>query len=134
MRKESGDGVPDKRQTDGYLPFRIAVYYLTENITNSSVIPVLKDPSGGFQLAVNYFQRVLSVIRARGNITLPSNCASSTTVNNEVQCTSVELQTCGDYTLPVEHLETIMICDPECREVGGGVDADFLLYVIANDG
>ena len=131
MGKESADGVPDKRQTGEYLPFRIAVHYLTENITNSSVIPVLKDPSGGFQLAVNYLQRVLSVIRASHNLTIPSSCA---TFNSESQCTSLEPQMCGNYTLPVEHFEPIMVCDPTCREVGGGVDADYILYVIANDG
>ena len=133
MRKESADGVPDKRQTGGYLPYRIAVYYATENITNSSVIPMLNDSSGGFQLAINYLQRVLSVIRASRNVTFPSDCTNYTTFNNESQCTSVKPGTCGDYTVPVEHLETIMICDPTCREVGGGVDADFILYVGADD-
>ena len=131
MRKESADGVPDKRQANEYLPFRIAVHYLTENITNSSVIPVLKDPSGGFQLAINYFQRVLSVIRASHNLTVPSNC---TVMNNEGQCTNIEPYLCGGYRLPIEHSETTIVCDPTCREVGGGVNADFILYVAADFG
>ena len=131
MGKESADGVPDKRQANEYLPFRIAVHYLTDNITNSSVIPVLKDPFGGFQLALNYFQRVLSVIRPSYNLTFPSNC---TAMNNEGQCTRVEPYMCGDYKVPIEHLETTLVCDPTCREVGGGVDADFILYVVANNG
>ena len=136
MGSDGGDGVPDKRQADGYLPYRIAVYYVTENITNSStVIPMLNDPSGGFQLAVNYLQSVLSVIRAPRNLTIPPSCATEL----DDQCTSVRPRMCGDYTtVPDEHLGTIMVCDPTCREVGGsntGVDADYILYVTAvNDG
>ena len=136
LGSDSGDGVPDKRQAGGYLPFRIAVYYVTENITNSStVIPMLNDPSGGFQLAVNYLQSVLSVIRASQNLIIPLYCADE----QLGQCISVRPHMCGDYTtVPNEHLGTIMVCDPTCREVGGsntGVDADYILYVTAvNDG
>ena len=136
MESDSGDGVPDKRQAGGYLPFRIAVYYVTENITNpSTVIPMLRDQSGGFQLAINYLQRVLSVIRASRNLVIPPSCATE----QLGQCTSVGSRMCGDYTtVPDEHLGTIMVCDPTCREVGGsniGVDADYILYVTAvNDG
>ena len=133
MGSDGGDGVPDKRQADGYLPFRIAVYYITQNITNpSTVIPMLNDPSGGFQLAINYLQGVLSVIRARRNLAFPPSCATEL----DGQCTSVRPRMCGDHaTVPEEHLGTIMVCDPTCREVGGGVDADYILYVTAvNDG
>lgn len=132
------DGVPDKRQTGGYLPYRMAVYYVTENITNSpTVIPMLNDPSGGFQLAINYLQSVLSVIRASRNLTIPPFCATERL--SDGQCTSVEPRMCGEFArVPDEHLGTITVCDPTCREVGGsniGVDADYILYVTAvNDG
>ena len=131
----SGDGVPDKRQANEYLPFRIVVYYVTENITNpSTVIPMLNDPSGGFQLAINYLQSVLSVVRVSRNLAFPSSCASERP--SDGQCTSVESRTCGDFaTVPEEHLRNITVCDPTCREVGGGVDADYIIYVTAvNDG
>ena len=126
--------VRDRRQAAGYLPYRMAVYYVTENITNASTtIPMLNDPSGGFQLAVTYLQHVLSVIRAPNNITIPPSCA---TTNNLDQCTSIEPRMCGPHaTIPDEHLGTIIVCDPTCRQVGGGVDADYILYVTAfNDG
>ena len=107
---------------------------MTENITNSStVIPMLNDPSGGFQQVINYLQSVLSVIRASSNLYFPSSCAEP---NSDGQCIRLEPQSCGDHaTVPNEHLETVMVCDPTCREVGGGVDADYILYVTAvNDG
>ena len=107
---------------------------MTENITNSStVIPMLNDPSVGFQRVINYLQSVLSVIRASSNLYFPSSCAEP---NSDGQCIRLEPQSCGDHaTVPNEHLETVMVCDPTCREVGGGVDADYILYVTAvNDG
>lgn len=128
MRKRSADGIPDKRQAPEYLPYRIAVHYAEEHITNSStIIPRLKDPSRGFEKAVNYLQSVLSVVRVDDNLTFPSTCA---TRNDRGQCTSLEPV---DEVLP-EHLEPITICDPTCHVVGGGVDADFLLYVVSLDG
>ena len=134
----SGDSVPDKRQTNEYRPFRIVVYYVRENITNpSTVIPMLNNPSGGFQLAINYLQSVLSVVRASHNLTIPPFCATER--RSDGQCTSVEPRMCGEFArVPDEHLGTITVCDPTCREVGGsniGVDADYILYVTAvNDG
>ena len=107
---------------------------MVENITNAStVIPWLSDPSQGFQMAINYLQNVLSVIRADHNLTISPNCTATNSTN---QCTSVsELRTCGPHvTIPDEHLGTIIVCDPTCREVGGddvGVDADFIYYVTA---
>ena len=133
LGSDSGDGV-FKRQADQYLPFRIAVYYVRENITNSStVLPILTDPSGGFQRVINYLQSVLSVIRASGNLYFPSSCAER---NSDGQCSRLEPQSCGDHAIvPDEHLEPVMVCDPTCREVGGGVNADYILYVTAvNDG
>ena len=137
LGNDGGDDDRDRRQAGGYLPYRMAVYYVTENITNpSTVIPMLNDPSGGFQLAVNYLQSVLSVVRASGNLTIPPFCAT----RSDGQCTSVaEPRMCGEFArVPDEHLGTITVCDPTCREVGGsniGVDADYILYVTAvNDG
>ena len=115
----------------------MAVYFVRENITNSStVLPLLNDPSGGFQLAINYLQNVLSVIRAPHNLTIPPFCNAR---NSDDQCASVEPRMCGPHAVvPDEHLGTIMVCDPTCHEVGGsniGVDADYILYVSAvNDG
>ena len=123
---DGSDSARDRRQADNYRPYRMAVHFVTENITNSStVLPMLQDPSGGFQQAINYLQRVLSVIRADHNLTLPPSCAST---NTDGQCTSLEQHMCGPYaTIPEEHYETLMLCDPTCREVGGGgVDADYI--------
>ena len=128
---DGSDSARDRRQADNYRPYRMAVHLVTENITNSStVLPMLQDPSGGFQQAINYLQRVLSVIRADHNLTFPSSCAST---NIDGQCTSLEQHMCGPYaTIPEEHYETLMLCDPTCREVGGGgVDADYIFYVSA---
>ena len=125
-----------KRQTDGYLPYRMAVYYVEENITNAStVIPWLNDPSQGFQMAINYLQSVLSVIRANHNLTLSPYCI---TANSDGQCVNVsETHLCGPHaTVPDEHLGNITVCDPVCREVGinnTGVDADYIYYVTALD-
>ena len=124
------DSVRDRRQADDYRKYRMAVHFETENITNSStVLPMLQDPSGGFQQAINYLQSVLSVIRADRNLTISPSCASR---NNDSQCTSLRPETCGPFAIiPEEHYETIMVCDPTCREVGGGVDADYIFYVSA---
>ena len=113
----------------------MVVYLVMENISNSStVIPMLTDPSGGFQLAINYLQSVLSVIRAPHNLTIPPSCAAR---NDDGQCTSIKPTMCGDFaTVPDEHLGTRMVCDPTCHEEGGsniGVDADYILYVSAFD-
>ena len=112
-----------RRQADDYQPYRLAVYYVEENITNSStVIPMLKDESGGFQMAVDYLQRVLSVIRADYNLTITPIC---TAVDSSGNCTSTAPYMCGDYaTVPPEHLTG-----------NAGVDADYILYVTAyNEG
>ena len=130
---DGSDSVRDKRHVNDYLPYRIAVHFVTENISNSSfILPLLEDPSGGFQLAINYLQSVLSVIRAPHNLTITPICAA--TINNG-QCTDLEQYMCGPYaTIPEEHLEIIMVCDPTCHEVGGnGVDADYIFYVSAFD-
>ena len=112
----------------------MVVYFVTENITNSpTVLPNLNDPSGPFQLAINYFQSVFSVVRAPHNLVIPPYCAST----NNGQCTSVRPRMCGDFiTIPDEHLGTVMLCDPICREVGGsniGVDADYIFYIVSVD-
>ena len=105
-----------------------------ENITNATfVIPFFDDSSQGLLTAVNYFRRVLSVVRAPNNLTIPPICA--TTRSNDSECTSLTAQACGPFaTIPEEHLGNITVCDPICREVGGGVDTDFILYVSASDG
>ena len=111
----------------------MVIYFVTENVDNSSfVLPLLENPSGGFQLAISYLQSVLSVIRAPHNLTIPPMCAAT---NGDGQCTSLEQHKCGPYaTIPEEHLEITMICDPTCREVGGGgVDGDYIFYVSALD-
>ena len=112
----------------------MAVYFVEENITNSStVIPFLRDSTEGLGLAINYLQSILSVIRAPNNLVITPSCA---TRNGNGQCTSIfEPTVCGDYVrVPDEHLGTRTVCDPTCREVGGngvGVDADYILYVTA---
>ena len=109
----------ERRQAGDYQPYRLVVYYVEENITNAStVIPMLQDASGEFQRAVDYLERVLSVIRADHNLTITPNC----TDNN---CTSIAPYMCGDYaTVPPEHLTG-----------NAGVDADYILYVTAvNEG
>ena len=124
------DSVRDRRQADNYRKYRMAVHFVTERITDSStVLPMLQDPSGGFQQAINYLQNVLSVIRADRNLALPPLCASR---NIYGQCTSLRPRNCGPHaTIPDEHYETIMICNPTCHKVGGGVDADYILYISA---
>ena len=111
----------EKRQTNDYEPYRMAIYYVEENITNSStVIPVLQDESGGFQRAIDYLERVLSVIRANHNLTIPPNC---TDYDDNGDCNSTAPYMCGDYaTVPPQHFDV-------------GVDADYILYVSAyNEG
>ena len=127
---DGSDSVRDRRQTDNYHKYRMAVHFVTENITNSStVLPMLEDPSGGFQQAINYLQSVLSVISVNHNLTIAPTCASR---NSDGQCTSLQPETCGPFaTVPEEHFSTTMVCDPTCREVGGGVDADYIFYVSA---
>ena len=112
----------------------MVVYFVTENITNSpTALPYLNDPAGPFQSAMNYFQSVLSVVRAPHNLIVPPYCAFT----NNGQCTSIGTRTCGDFArVPDEHLGTITICDPTCREAGGsniGVDADYIFYVVSID-
>ena len=138
MGSDGGADFRNRRQTGDYLPYRIAVYFVTENITNAStVLPLLNDPSGGFQLAINYLQSVLSVMRVSHNLNITPHCFDR---NDDGDCIRVEdPSTCGPHTVvPNEHLGTTMVCDPICREVGGssiGVDADYILYVTSvNDG
>ena len=136
MGSDSDEGVRERRNTDGYLPYRMEVHLVTENITNSSTfIPFLTDPSGEFRSAINYLQSVLSVIRAPHNLVIPPSCA--TRRRSDGQCASIRLRRCGRHVIvPDEHLGTIMVCDPTCHEVGGtntGVDADFIFYVTAVD-
>ena len=134
MDSDNDEGVRERRQADGYLPYRMAVYFVTENITNSStIIPFLNDPSGEFQAAINYLQSVLSVNRVSRNIIVSPSCA--TRRSSDGQCTSVQQRTCGPHVIvPDEHLGAITVCDPTCHQVGGtstGVNADFILYVTA---
>ena len=113
----------ERRQADDYQPYRMAIYYVEENITNSSfVIPMLRDASGGFQRAIDYLERVLSVIRADQNLTIPPNCTDEDSSGN---CISTAPYMCGDFaTVPPEHLTG-----------NAGVDADYILYVTAyNEG
>ena len=138
MRRGSGGNARERRQANNYQPYRMAVHFVEENITNSSTVtPFLRDPTKGLGLAINYLQNVLSVIRAPNNLVITPRCA---TRNSAGQCTSiVEPAMCGDYVrVPDEHLGTRTVCDPTCHEVGGngtGVDADYILYVTAvNDG
>ena len=125
---DGSDNVRNRRKADNYHKYRIAVHFVTEYITDSStVLPILQDPSGGFQQAINYLQSVLSVIRVDHNLTISPSCASR---NRNGQCTRLRSQTCGQFaTVPYEHYETTMVCDPTCREIGGGVDADYIFYV-----
>ena len=134
MGSDSEEGVRERRKADGYLPYRMEVYFVTENITNSStILPFLNDPSGEFRSAINYLQSVLSVIRSPHNIVIPPSCA--TTRSSDGQCTSIRPRMCGRHVIvPDEHLGTITVCDPTCHEVGGtntGADADFIFYVTA---
>ena len=137
LGRDDGDATRDRRQTNTYLPYRMTPYYVMDNITNAStVVPLLQNSSGGFQLAIDYFQSILSVIRAPHNLTIPPSCA---TTNDVDQCTSIKPRMCGPHaTVPDEHLGTIMVCDPTCHEEGGsniGVDTDYIYYVTAfNDG
>lgn len=114
----------------------MVVYFVMENITNSpTAFPYLNDPAGPFQSAMNYFRSVLSVVRAPHNLIVPPYCART----NNGQCTSIGTRMCGDFArIPDEHLGTITVCDPTCREVGGsniGLDADYIFYVVSiNDG
>lgn len=132
LGSDRGDGPRERRQADSYQPYRMSVHLVMENITNAStVLPMLNDPSGGFQSAINYLQSVLSVIRAPHNLFVPPFCAKR---NSNGQCTETKARMCGHSTVPAEHLGTIMVCDPTCREVGGtGVDADYVFYVTAVD-
>jgi len=137
LGSNNGDGVRDRRQANTYLPYRVTPYYVMENITDSlTVIPLLESSSGGFQSAINYFQSILSVLRAPHNLIIPPSCTNTT---SEGQCTSVQPRMCGPHaTIPDEHLGNITVCDPTCREAGGnnvGVDTDYIYYVTAvNDG
>ena len=115
------EGDRAKRQTGDYQPYRMAIYYVEENITNAStIIPWLENESGGFQMAINYLQSVLSVIRADYNLTIKPNC-TATNSSSQLQCTSVsETPTCGPHvTVPDQHLGIITVCDPICHEVEG---------------
>ena len=121
----------NRRQADDYHPYRIVVYFVDDYIDSSSTF-LLTNPSEGFQLAINYLQSVLSVIRAPHNLTIPLYCA---TTNYDNQCTSLEPQMCGPFTIPDEHLGAIIVCDPTCHKEGGGVDTDYILYTSAyNEG
>ena len=137
LGSDSGESNRDKRVADDYLPYRMTPYYVMENITNSSTtIQWLNSSSGGFQLALDYFQSILSVIRAPHNLTIPPHCTNKT---SDGQCISTETRMCGPHAkVPDEHLGTIMVCDPTCSEVGGaniGVDTDYIYYITAvNDG
>ena len=137
----NSEDVRKKRQANDYLPIRIAPFVIMENVTNSSTnVPRLTDPSGELQSAINYFQSILSVIRAPRNITLPPRCAAEDDNGN---CIALRPRTCGSHvTVPNEHL-TRAVCDPICREAEGsvngmdvgGVDTDYILYITAvNDG
>ena len=131
----SSEDIRQKRQANDYLPFRMASFVVMENVTNSSFnVPRLRNPTGELQSAINYFQTILSVIRAPRNITIPSTCERQ---DNNGNCISLGLRQCGPYvTVPNEHL-TRQICDPICREEDssingmntGGVDTDYIVYI-----
>ena len=131
LDSDRGDGGRERRQTSTYLPYRITPYYVMENITDNFTL--FTNQSGGFQKAVDYFESVLSVIRAPRNLTIPQSCENTT---ND-KCVSLGVQMCGPHArVPDEHLGNLTICDPTCREVGGnstGVDTDFIFYVTAVD-
>jgi len=137
----NNDKMREKRQAtpSTYQPFRIAIHYVMENITDAlSTLPVLQNEFGGFQQAISYAQSVISVVRTPGNLTLtPFRCSDYTGGEN---CTAEEDNTvpenCGSYvTIPREHVDPSVVCDPICRDVDtnatAGVDADFIYYVTA---
>ena len=132
----AGDNLRSKRQADDYRPYRMAIYFVMENITNSSTnLPILMNPSGAFQQAITYFESVLSVVRAPNNLVVTPRCTST---RNNI-CKTYDIPMCGPYAaIPAEHLGNITVCDPTCRQVGGagdGVDADFIYYIsVVNDG
>ncbi|XP_065920451.1 leishmanolysin-like peptidase isoform X2 [Dysidea avara] len=131
----AGDNLRSKRQADDYRPYRMAIYFVMENITNSSTnLPILMNPSGAFQQAITYFESVLSVVRAPNNLVVTPRCTST---RNNI-CKTYDIPMCGPYAaIPAEHLGNITVCDPTCRQVGGagdGVDADFIYYIsVVND-
>ena len=125
--------VRDRRQANDYLPYRIDVNFVSENITNSStLLPFLNDSSGGLQLAVNYLQSVLSVNRLSRNIVVPPPCVNR---SSDLRCVSdpATEAICGSHVkVPDEHLGR-WVCDPMCdiESSSEGVDADYILYVTA---
>ena len=135
IRHMSSEDIRQKRQANEYLPFRMASFVVMENITNSSFnVPRLENPSGELQSAINYFQNILSIIRAPRNITIPPACGIQ---DNNGNCISPGPRGCGPYvTVPSKHL-TRQVCDPICREADtsvdgtntGGVDTDYIVYV-----
>lgn len=130
MHHFDDNGFRGKRETNTFLPLRMEVYF--DSIDDSSSnLPILQDLEGGFLRAVTYLESVLSVVRNSGNLIIPPTC----TAESDGQCTDYEIPNCGPHaTVPNEHLGTITVCDPTCREVGGagvGVDTDYILYVTA---
>jgi len=130
----AGDNLRVKRQTDGFQPFRIAVNFVMQNITNPSTnLPLLMNPSGPFQQAITYLERVLSVVRSPDNLVVRPRCLKT----RNGQCIAYDIPMCGPYaSIPPEHLGSITVCDPTCHQVGGagtGVDADFIFYVSVVD-
>ena len=133
MSSHSSKHVRDRRQANDYLPYRIDVNFVSENITNAStLVPFLNDSSEGLQLAVNYLQSVLSVVRLPRNIVVPPLCVNR---SRDLRCISnpATEAACGPHVrVPDEHLGR-WVCDPMCdiENSGEGVDADYILYVTA---
>jgi len=131
----AGGNLRNKRQTDGFQPYRIAVHFVMENITNPSTnLPILTNSSGAFQQAIAYLESVLSVVRSPDNLVVRPMC----TTKRNGQCIAYEpIVSCGPYaTIPAEHLGNITVCDPTCHQVGGsgnGEDADYIYYVSVVD-
>jgi len=125
----------NKRQADGFQPYRIAVHFVMEHITNPSTnLPLLTDQSGAFQKAITYLESVLSVVRSPNNLVVRPMC----TRKRNGKCKNYEpIVSCGPYaSIPTEHLGNIMVCNPKCLQVGGngdGEDADYIYYVSVVD-
>ena len=117
------ESIRGKRQVRNFLPYRISVNY--GKIDNPSTnMPIIQDPNGGFQRAINYLQSVLSVDRAPKNLVIPPKC----TRRRNGRCVRYRTPPCGPHaTVPDEYVGSPV-------GSGVGVDADYVLFVtVAKD-
>lgn len=134
----------DKRSTSNadFAPLRIHVVFHESLLDNPIINEVFTSENGPFRQALNVISNGLTVVPARGNITIPPDCSVIQSGPRAGTCESGTLSDamCGIFPVPEELVgvrETCNLISDTCSDEGpsgAGVEADYILFTGALNG